>query len=190
MKKWWIIGGTVLLIFLVAGGLYHRSYPIEADNSNLQEYVEVFLNRRTDLPTNYEVELFDAYTVGNERYVLMELHGGRNSDPLGYVSLERGLNGRYRMAGMNYGTGNYWEKIIRQDEETVFLIGGRNAYFGIETIRVSVGHEEYLITVPEGDRYLAAIPVETPGGQSHVLPENIRFYSADGMDLTEQVWNK
>lgn len=190
MKKNWMIGLAVLLILLVAGGLYHRSYPVEADHSNLQEQVETFLNRGNHLPLNYEVELFDAYTIGNERYVLMELHDGQNSDPLGYARLERGLNGRYRVAGTHYGIGNYWEKIIRQDERTVFLIGGRNAYFGIETICVSVAHEEYFITVPEGEHYLVAIPVEVPEGQDHVLPENIRFYAADGTDLTEQIWNK
>lgn len=190
MKKNWMIGLSVLLILLAAGGLYHRSYPVEADHSNLQEQVESFLNRGNNLPLNYGVELFDAYTIGNERYVLMELHDGQDSDPLGYVRLERGLNGRYRVAGTHYGIGNYWEKIVRQDETAVFLIGGRNAYYGIETIRVHVAHEEYVITVPEGDRYLAAIPVEAPEGEDHVLPENIRFYAANGTDLTEQVWNK
>ena len=94
MKKNWMTILAVLLILLTAGGLYHRSYPVEADNSNLREQVETFLNRGNNLPLNYEVELFDAYTIGNERYVLMELHNGRNSDPLGYVRLEQGLNGR------------------------------------------------------------------------------------------------
>ena len=189
MKKW-LIGELVVLLILLAGGsLYYRSYPVEADHSNLKEYVETFLNRGNDLPLNYEVELFDTYTVSRETYVLMELHDGRNSDQLGYVRLERGLNGRYQIAGTHYGTGNYWEKIVRQDGEAVLLIGGRNAYFGIETIRVSVAHEEYDLAVPAGDRYLVAVSVEDSEGEGHVLPENIRFYAADGTDLTEQIWN-
>ena len=190
MKKSWLAGIAVLLILLAVGGLYHRSYPVEADHSNLQEYAEAFLNTGSDLPLNYEVQLFDAYTIGRERYVLMELHDGRNSDPLGYVRLEQGLNGRYRVAGTSYGIGNYWEKILWQDEATVFLIGGRNAYFDIETIRLTVDHEEYVITVPEGDRYLAAVPVKAPDGQTHILPEDIHFYAGDGTDVTELVWNK
>lgn len=189
MKKSWLAGITALLILLSAVLLYHRSYPVEADNSNLQEHVEAFLSRENNLPLNYEVQLFDAYMAGDEKFVLMELHDGRNSDPLGYVRLERGLNGRYRVSGTRYGIGNYWENIVRQDGEAVLLIGGRNAYFGIETIRVIVEQEEYVVTVPEGDRYLVAVPVEAPEGQTHVLAENIRFYAADGTDLTEQVWS-
>lgn len=189
MKKNWLAGIAVLLILLAAGGLYHRSYPVEADNSNLQEHVEASLRGQSDLPPEYAVELFDAYTIGRERYVLMELHDGRNSDPLGYVRLEQGLNGRYRVAGTSYGIGNYWENILWQEETAVLLIGGRNAYFGIETIHFIVDHKEYRISVPEGDHYLVAVPVDAPEGQTHVLPENIRFYAADGTDLTEQVWN-
>ena len=190
MKKKGMIVLVGLLILLMAGGLYHRSYPVEADNSNLQEHVEASLSRRTDLPPEYRVELFDSCTIGSERYVLMELHNGRNSDPLGYVRLEQGLNGRYRVAGTGYGTGNYWEEILWQDEPAVFLIGGRNAYFGIETIRVHVGHEEYVMTVPAGDCYLAAVPVKAPEGQTHVLPEDISFHAAGGSDVTDLVWNE
>lgn len=190
MKKKGMIVLVGLLILLMAGGLYHRSYPVEADNRNLQEYVEASLSGRTDLPPEYTVELFDAHTIGKERYVLMELRDGRNSDFLGYVRLEQGLNGRYRVAGTHYGIGNYWEEILWQDKSAVFLIGGRNAYFGIETIRVHVAHEEYVITVPAGDRYLAAVPVKAPEGQTHVLPEDISFHAAGGSDVTDLVWNK
>lgn len=190
MKKTGMIVLAGLLIILTAGGLYHRSYPVEADNSNLQEYVEASLSRRADLPPEYRVELFDSYTIGKERYVLMELHNGRNSDPLGYVRLAQGLNGRYRVAGTCYGTGNYWEEILWQDESAVFLIGGRNAYFDIETIRVHVAQKEYVITVPDVDRYLAAVPVKAPEGQIHVLPEDISFHAADGTDVTDLVWSK
>ena len=72
----------------------------------------------------------------------------------------------------------------------VLLIGGRNAWFGIETIRVDVEREAYVVTVPERDRYLVAVPVAAPEGQTHVLPEDIRFYDAHGADLTEQIWNR
>ena len=190
MKKNWMTAVAVLLILLAAGGVYHRSYPVEADNSNLQEYVEASLSRRTALPSEYTVELFDAHTIGKERYVLMELRDGRNNDFLGYVRLKQGFNGRYKVAGCHYGTGNYWEELLWQDGSAVFLIGGRNAYFGIETIRVHVAHEEYVITVPAGDRYLAAVPVKAPEGQTHVLPEDISFHAAGGSDVTDLVWNK
>ena len=195
MKRVWtqrrlVIGTAVIALVLAAGLLYDRSYPVAADDSNLEEEVLLFLERGRSLPLEYEVELFDACVIGKQKFVLMELHDGRNSDPLGYVRLERGLNGRYQIAGTRYGTGNYWETIVRQDEEAVLLIGGRNAWFGIETIRVDVEREAYVVTVPEGDRYLVAVPVAAPEGQTHVLPEDIRFYDAHGADLTEQIWNR
>ena len=52
MKKKLMAGIAVLIIFLSAGLLYHRSCPVKADNSNLQEYVEASEGQNRVLPEN------------------------------------------------------------------------------------------------------------------------------------------
>ena len=85
----WLLGGLVALC-VCAAWLYQSAYPIAPDRSNAAECIQDFyLHGSTAEPP--VVKLYDAVTLGDRTYVLLEL--GENLD-LGRAILERSLTGR------------------------------------------------------------------------------------------------
>ena len=103
----WLLGGLVALC-VCAAWLYQSAYPIALDRSNAAECIQDFyLHGSTAEPP--VVKLYDAVTLGDRTYVLLEL--GENLD-LGRAILERSLTGRYRVAGLGYGGGSFRDEIV------------------------------------------------------------------------------
>ena len=117
----WLLGGLVALC-VCAAWLYQSAYPIAPDRSNAAECIQDFyLHGSTAEPP--VVKLYDAVTLGDRTYVLLEL--GENLD-LGRAILERSLTGRYRVAGLGYGGGSFRDEIVETDGRKYLLLGGRN----------------------------------------------------------------
>ena len=116
-----MLGGLVALC-VCAAWLYQSAYPIAPDRSNAAECIQDFyLHGSTAEPP--VVKLYDAVTLGDRTYVLLEL--GENLD-LGRAILERSLTGRYRVAGLGYGGGRFRDEIVETDGRKYLLLGGRN----------------------------------------------------------------
>lgn len=87
-----VAGEGLVALCVCAAWLYQSAYPIAPDRSNAAECIQDFyLHGSTAEPP--VVKLYDAVTLGDRTYVLLEL--GENLD-LGRAILERSLTGRYR----------------------------------------------------------------------------------------------
>ena len=185
MKKKLFAGTAVLVLILLAAILSSRAFPIQADGSNLKEQAVSFLNRGSRFPVEMHMKLYDSVILGKKRFTLMEI-----GEDLGIIRQTRGWNGRYRIDSVGYGGGNFQEEIVPDGDRRYFLIGGRNACFGIAEIVAALGNRTYRLEVPEGDRFLVFTEVDAGTAETHVLPDALTFYGRAGEDLTEQVpWN-
>lgn len=187
MKKL-LIGAAVLAAVIVAGVAVYQggqsAYPIQADNSNLQECLTQFMNRGKT--AEVEVKLHDTVDIGNKRVALMEIMQVEDSD-LGLVFLDCGWNGQYKIDFASYGSGNLKKEVVASGQKKYVVIGGRNAYFGIVSIEVELQGEKYTLEVPEGDRFLVCAEVDPLTEAGHINWESIRLYDQDGADITDPV---
>lgn len=185
MKRRLIAGAAALLLLFLAAFLYAHSYPVRADNSNLAEYTDHFLNIGNAHPWENSIHLYGSITIGDRKWVLAEING-----QLGELRLTKGINGRYRIRSVGYGGGNFREEIIEEGGRKYFLMGGRNSVFGIRRVTVSVEGREYGLDIPEGDCFFVYAEIDPASEVLHSDLDAMRFYNADGTDITEQVpWN-
>ncbi|MBR2491375.1 MAG: hypothetical protein IKB65_07835 [Ruminiclostridium sp.] len=191
MKKWAIVGVLAALVVsvLLIGKYQDQKYPIQPDQSNLLEEVTWWVNRGYDQPVLEDIALHDYVELGEYRYVLIDVE-----DQLGMAYLEQGPNGNYRMAGSSYGGGNFHFEELEHDGVRFVLIGGKNEYFGIDSIEFEMDDRVYRAELPPGDRFLTKIEIHPPldpdAPLRHVELDTIRFCDEAGQDITSQVpWN-
>jgi len=196
MQRWKAFACSAVLVLAVSltvGFLYSREYPVAADGSNLSEEVTFFMSRGQQTWSEEDFRFHDTVDVGAKRFVLMELAGAEfDGQSLGLVRLERGWNGQYRIDSVSRGGGNFRNEAVEEDGCWYLLFGGRNAHFGIHSAEFRVeGEETYAAEIPQRDRFLIAVELGREPELKHLLPvDQIRFYGADGRDITEDVpWN-
>lgn len=178
----WLAGGLTVLCLVVLGGfLYESAYPVEPDQSNLAECVqEHYLRGSTAAPPT--VKLYDAVTVGERTYVLLEL--GENLD-LGSIVLERNLTGRYRVTGMAYGGGNFREEVVEADGRNYLLLGGRNTGEQIAGAVFTIDRTTYQVEIPQQPHFLVCTEVDSQTEATHLDLGTLTLYNARGEDITE-----
>ena len=100
MKKSTLAALLILAVLAAAVGLrlYGNVYPIAPDGSNLETYAVDYLNRGREHPDPGPLKLYDSIDLGDRRWTLMEW-----GEDLGALRMEKGLNGRYKLAGASYG---------------------------------------------------------------------------------------
>jgi len=191
VKKWAVVGILAALVVsvLLIGKYQDQKYPIQPDHSNLLEEITWWVNRGYDQPVLDDIVIHGYVELGDQRYVLMDVE-----DWLGMAYLEQGPNGNYRMAGSSYGGGNFHFEELEYDGVRFVLIGGKNAYFGIDAISFSLDDRTYTVDVPPGDRFLTEIEIDPAADPDaplrHIDVNTIRFYDAEGQDITDQIpWN-
>lgn len=191
MKKWAILGvvAAVIVGVLLIGKYQDQKYPVEADGSNLLEEVTWWVNRGYDQPVLDDIRIYAGLGIGDRWYKLMEV-----DDQLGMVYLELGPNGNYRIAGTSYGGGNFYIEELENNGIPFVLLGGKNEYFGIKEIAFDVDNKTYRVAIPPGGRFLTKIEIDPPRDPDapprHIDVDTIRFYDADGQDITDQIpWN-
>lgn len=173
----WLAGGLAVLSLVVLGGfLYESAYPVEPDQSNLAECIQDFyLHGSTAAPPT--VKLYDAVTVGERTYVLLEL--GENLD-LGRAILKQSLTGRYRVTGLGYGGGNFREEIVEADGRKYLLLGGRNTGKQIAGAAFTIDGTAYQVEIPQQPRFLVCTEVDSRTEADHLNLETVIWYDAQG----------
>ena len=179
-----LAAAAALVLLAVGIAAWQRlAYPVLADNSNLAEYADRFLQRGDTLRTSERIALYGSVTVGGQKFVLAEING-----QLGRIKLAQGPGGTYRISQIGYGGGNFRTDTAQENGRVFLIIGGRNQFFGIRKIEVDVNGKIYAMDVPEDDHFL--VSAELSDGIDRSLPSSLRFYNAAGEDITDQVpWN-
>lgn len=185
-KKTWLIAGlAALCLAALVFVLQCSAYRVQADDRNLAYEVNLWLNRDADGTSpspQYRVTIYNSIDFGAERYVLMEVNG-----QLGEIHLVRGLNGKFKIAGTSYGSGNFRDRIVEQSGRTYLLFGGRNAVFGIDRMLFTLGGKEYSLTIPKTSPFFLSVELDAPVEDSRLDLNTVRFVDQSGADITRQV---
>ena len=155
--------------------LYHNAYPIELNQATLPGHIADFYSE-TPAPA---ITVYDVVELGNRAWCLMEW-----GEELGYVSLEKGLNGRYRINHLAWGSGNFREGIVEIDGTKYLLFGGRDITGQIARISVTIDHAPYEFTLPAGTtHFLRYTEVDSRVTDRHIDRGQVRLYNAAGEDI-------
>ncbi|MCI9331079.1 MAG: hypothetical protein HFG05_02750 [Oscillibacter sp.] len=175
-------GAVVLtLAAAVLAAAYQASYPIKLNMLTLPKQIAAFDGRFDDAGNLPEVTVYGGAGLGNREYYLIEIGG-----ELGSVTLKRSLTGRYRIECLRYGTGGLRDAIVESGGKKYLLLGGRDAAARIARIAVSIGGLSYdLENDGPGDHFLLCTEIDRRVEDNHINRDGVRFYSAEGEDITE-----
>lgn len=170
--------------------LYGQIYDLDADNSGFARAAEAYLGRGSAFPPVYRVEAQTFLDLGSRRFVLAELGDGDDLS-LGLFRLERGLNGRYRITGAEWGGGSFRRRVVREDGRACFLLGGRNSILGIAAASFTMEDDDhtprtYRLEIPAGDYFLTALEIDPSFSPDHEEPGSLRLYDGAGEEVTER----
>lgn len=179
-----------LLLAAASARLYGWAYPLAADNSGFAQAAEAYLSRGSEAPPVYDVEPQASLDIGAQRFILAELSDETDLS-LGLFRLERGLNGRFRIAGCGWGGGSFRTRVVREGDRAYYLLGGRNRLLGIASASFtmeddSLGRETYRLEIPAGDYFLAAAEIDAGFAADHEEPGSLRLCDGAGEDVTDR----
>lgn len=169
-----IFGAGVLLIAITVL-IYHFSFPVQEDCSNLSECINNFSNRGYSIAYSNDIKLYDSVVLGNKQYILIELNG-----QLGRIVLVHGNMGRYRIDELDNGSGNFTEEIVDSNGKKYLLFGGRNTNFELSSITFTLEGQNYRVDIPAEKSFLVHTEVDRRMQLTHMDLDRLRFYNAQG----------
>lgn len=156
------------------------AHPIELNMATLPEQIAAFHNRESEDWDPSEITVYGGVSVGNREYYLMEI-----GEFLGSVTLERGLTGRYKIKYLRYGDGGFQDAIVESGGRKYLLLGGRCMTARVARITVSIDGRSYELENPNpGDHFLLCTEIDSRTEDNHVDLDKVRFFDADGKDIT------
>jgi len=174
------VTGILLLAALLLAAAYQVSYPIEWNLVTLPEEIAAFHNRESEDLDPSEITVYDGVGVGNREYYLIEM-----GESLGSVALKRSLTGRYKIEYLTYGDGGLRDSIVESGGRKFLLLGGRDPEVRLAKITVSIDGLTYDLEKNwPRDHFLLCAEIDGRVEDSHVDRDKVRFYSADGEDIT------
>lgn len=182
MKATTAKGLTIALILVAVCALigYHLSYPIRLNRETLPNHIEEHYSQSHNLKTPPTVKLYDGISMGQKEYFLIEL-----GEDLGSVTLEKGLNGRYRFTHLGYGDGNFLDGIVESGGRKYLLFGGREISSQIFKITVLINGRIYeLYNENAQSHFLLYTEIDKHTEDKHVDRSHIRLYNEKGEDIT------
>ena len=200
MKTAWKL--CVAAVCLLAAGLaawalnVFFTYRVEPDFSNLEELTNHWLSRGDEVQVDYQLRFYEPVEVGNLVYVPMEV--GQELQ-LGYVRLEKGPNGKYKIARTGRTGGSFSNGVIQADGKQYLMFLGRNRFGEIASAQFhwdggyayedAIPLEGYTceLDIPQADVFLVCTRVEDKIPADMVSPEDITLYDAQGQDISDSI---
>lgn len=176
-------GAAVLILAaVILAAAYHVSYPVKLNMATLPEEIAAFLDHGAGTWDASDIRLYDGVELGNRVYFLLE--AGMEME-LGRAILERGPLGGYRIDRVGYGGGNFLDGIVESEGKKYLLLGGRDVAGRIARIEVTIEGRTYELENPAPrDHFLLCAEIDSRTEDNHVDRDKVRFYSADGEDIT------
>ena len=189
-KKYAAVLAAAVLLAVASVWLYGRTYSVRADSGNLPQAAEAWLSRGAD-HIKYTVELREALDLGGQRFVLAELGDGVDLS-LCLLRLERGLNGRYKIAGASWGGGSMKTRLVQERDCFYVLLGGRNHTLPLRAASLAVEDKDgrrldCRMEIPEEEYFLTAAEAGPDFQPADLVAGSLRLYDGEGRDVTERM---
>jgi hypothetical protein len=177
--KYSVVALIVVAVCVSIG--YHFSYPIELNMLTLPNHISDFYNRGHSVKDSSAVVLFSGVGIGKNEYYMVEI-----GEDLGYVKLEKGLTGRYKISHLGYGDGNFRDGIIENNGKKYLLFCGRDITSQISKITVLINGQTYEMDIPKAtNHFFVYTEIDNHVEDKQVNRDHINFYNDKAKDITE-----
>ncbi|OBZ18152.1 hypothetical protein A8L34_00760 [Bacillus sp. FJAT-27264] len=168
---------SLLLIVLCIGYSLHyfNQYHIDDSNVSIQSNLNNWLNRGNREQINANLIEVVRLNDSNSYIVLFQLE----NDDIGYSQLIKGLNGKFKIELVGYGTNVVSYEDIRTNEGVYGILLGKNPSLKINHIFTKLIHEEFNFTTDVSKDELFVKYEKLPSELRETFPAEFIFYDGN-----------
>lgn len=169
-----------LVCFIWMGfGMYISKYKIIPGKAELEDAILQFINRPTVVTNNIDIK--QEQNFDNKKYILFNMGSFE-----GYAEFTEGINQKYKIGQVGYGSSIFRSEIIKTDTGKYVLIICKNHNNNIQYANVLLANQEYKIDIPQEEYAIAYCKVPNSMQVGFIDISNIQFYSIN-KDITQEV---
>ena len=187
MKRMFLILLCALIAIAVVAAIilisYSKKYTITDNKEQLEDNIKQIINR-PDIVTD-KIEIKQELNLDNKKYVLFIIN-----NILGMADFTKGFNNKYEIDGVGYGGGYYYcAEVFKTNKGKYLFMTGKNYDMKIAYSKVQLEGNEYKISIPQKEYFIAyaAVPIKTIN--IHPEPQYTRLYDKSANDITDDMFN-
>lgn len=173
----------LLIVFCIVLCEYLSKYTIKNDKNQIEANIVNFINRPTVVANN--IDIVQDLNLDNKKYILFKIN-----DILGEAELTKGLNKKYKIENVGYGSACFKYEIFKTNKGKYLILKGKNFNNKIAYIKVQLDGKEYKIIIPKQEYFIAYCAV--PDDTQRIYPESdkIKSYNVNDVDITNEMFKK
>ena len=159
-----------------------NKYTIADNKGQLEDNIKQIINR-PDIVTD-KIEIKQELNLDNKKYVLFVINNS-----LGRAEFTKGFNNKYEIDGAGYGGGSYYcAEVFKTNKGKYLIMTGVNYNMKIAYSKVLLEGNEYKISIPQQEYFIAysAVPIETIS--THPDPQFTKLYDKNDTDITDDMF--
>lgn len=180
-KSYWLAGGFAVFMIAVIMSVYLSYFPVKSDYSNLTECIRDFYSLGHSSKQSPEIEVKDFVTIGNNRYLLLDING-----VLGSAVLVQNMIGRSRIDRLSYGSGNFNDQIVESEGNKYIMYAGKNKALEISSMVFTLEGFTYTLDIPEKSEFLVWKKIDSHIEDVHLDLGKVRLFNKEETDITDQ----
>jgi hypothetical protein len=174
---------SILCILIISGILFYyhidTTYTVEPDKSQFEDAILNRINKPSTVTNNIEIK--QELTLDNKKYFIVSF-----GDTEGRAELTKGLNKKYKMGWVGYGSSLFRCDIWETNKGKYIILFCKNKN-EIQYAKVVLNGQEYKIDIPQNEYVIAYCKVPDSSKVGLITLDDINFYNSSNIDITEQV---
>jgi hypothetical protein len=165
---------SIIIIFLLLAFNYSQKYSIP-DNKN---QLEKSIGKSTDVLAN-TIDIKQSINIDDKKFVLFTM--GKN---IGSAEFAYGLNNKYKIGLVTYGTSIVTYRIIKTRKAKYFVIEGINHNSAVKYLRLPLDNKEYILNIPNQEYFISYCSVPESTKIEYPDINTLKFYDYSDKDVT------
>lgn len=177
MKKNIMLFILMLILFIASykSYIYFNSYHINGTEKELEQKI---LNK-IDIQN---ISIKNSIDLDNKKYILFIA-----DHKLGSAVFKKGLNNKYKMGSVSYGTNPIKLKIVKTNKAKYFLLLGKNPKMEISYAKLLLENKKYKINIPKEEYFIAFCKVNNNIKTIYPDINSITFFNANKNVITNEI---
>lgn len=174
---------SIICILIISGIILYYyteiTYTVEPNKSHFEEAILNRINKPSTVTNNIEIK--QELTLDNKKYFIISF-----GDTLGRAELTKGLNKKYKMGWVGYGSSLFRCDIgeTNNGKYIIMFFKNKNKF---QYAKVKLNGQEYKIDIPQNDYVIAYTKVPDSSKLGLITLDDINFYNINNIEITEQM---
>lgn len=187
MKRLFLILLCALITIAIVAAIilvsYSKKYTIADNKEQLEDNIKQIINR-PDIVTD-KIEIKQELNLDNKKYALFIIN-----NILGRTEFTKGFNNKYEIDGAGYGGGSYYcPEVFKTNKGKYLIMTGKNYNMKITYSKVQLESNEYKISIPQQEYFIAYVAVPIKTINIHPDPQYTKLYDKNDTDITADMFN-